>query len=415
MMHNSIISQSIYLGQRLIFDYITIINNPQVKKATDMDLISKGFKAPLKYYFNCSIKRKSCIMKISVVSPDKKLAAAAANSLVEAFKKEQERLMNVEYAQAMHPATLPGSPFSPYKRTNLLIGVLLGMLLGIGIAFIWDYLDMTIKNPDDLKKINLLTLGCVPYYADIESLYSRDKQKKNRHGNSVLDAVRVIKTIISFFKVDNPPKVIEFTSALPSAGKSTQVLLLSKITGAENKRVLIIDCDLRKPQIYKNLQLKNPAGLVNYLTNNPCNEPDEYIHPDIYPNVDLMMHGIIPPNPTELLGSKRFADMIEKLKDKYDYIFLDSPPCAGMADAMVLGKITDAIVVVVNAGKTRVHDVIRNMEQFDSLRDKIIGAILNKVNFKKSRGYYYSYGYYYYGSEKPDSESSTMVSDEKNV
>ncbi|MCK4981954.1 MAG: polysaccharide biosynthesis tyrosine autokinase, partial [Victivallaceae bacterium] len=415
MTYNSIISQSLYLGQRLISDYITIINNPQVRKKTNEYLIEQGFKAPLEYYFECSIKRKSCIMDIFVVSPDRKLATAAANNLIKAFKSEQERLMNVKYAQAMHPATLPNSSFSPHKEINLLIGVLAGVLLGIGIAFILDYLDMTIKNPDDLKKINLLTLGCVPYYADIDSLYSCDKQKKNRQGNSILDTVRVINTTISFFKVDDPPKVIEFTSAMPGAGKSTQVLLLAKIAGAENKRVLIIDCDLRKPQIYKNLELSNPEGLVNYLTDSQCNEPEKYIHSDLYPNVDLMMHGIIPPNPTELLASKRFADMIDKLKNKYDCILLDSPPCSGMADAMVLGKVTDAIVLLVDAGATRAHDVVRNLEQLDSLRDKVIGVILNKVNFKKSRGYYYSYGYYYYGSEKPDSESPTMASDEKPV
>jgi tyrosine-protein kinase len=406
MMYNSIISQSIYLGQRLILDYVNIMNNPQVKKATNEDLISQGFKAPLKYSFRCTTKRKSCIMGISVVSPDSKLAAAAANSLIMAFQNEQERLMDIKYAKAMHPATLPTLPFSPNKKINFLIGVLLGILLGIGIAFLVDYLDMTIKNPDDLRKINLLPLGIVPYYADIDELCGHSEHlKSKRQGNSVLDSVRIIGTTISFLKVDNPPKVIEFTSAMPGAGKSTQVLLLSKVLGGENKRVLVMDCDLRRPRIYKNITLPNNEGLVNYLKDSNCSDPTKYINSNIFPNVDLMAHGIIPPNPTELLGSKRFADMIEKLKDEYDCILLDCPPCSGMADAMVLGKIVDSIVMLVDAEKTRIHDVVRNMEQFDTLKEKIIGAILNKVNFKKSSEYYYSYGYYYY-SQEPDSKKS---------
>lgn len=394
--YNGIISQSIHVGQRLISDYISIMNSPQVKVKADEELIKQGFKTPLKYRFSCEIKRVSCIMTITVVSPDKKLAVATANALTKAFKNEQERLMDLEYAQIMYAATSPKSPFRPSKGINLALGLFLGIFLGIGIAFLLDYLDMTIKSPDDLKKIDLLPLGMVPYYADIDKLHECDiHSSKSRHENSVLDAVRIISTTITFLRVDNPPKVIEFTSALPGAGKSTQVLLLGKIMGSNNKRILIIDCDLRKPRIYKNIKLPNNEGLVNYLTNSNCNEPVKYINSNIFPNVDLMAHGVIPPNPTELLGSKRFADMIEKVKNEYDCVILDSPPCSGMADAMVIGKTADAIVMLVDAGKTRIHDVVRNMEQFDTLKDKIIGAILNKINLKKSGEYYYKYGYYH--------------------
>jgi tyrosine-protein kinase len=412
MMHNSIISQSIYLGQRLIFDYINIINNPQVKRATDAALIKKGFKAPLKYSFECTVKRKSCIMNIAVVSPDRKLAAEAANSLVKSFEKEQESLMDIKYAKAMHEATVAVSPFLPRKRLNLSIGIVLGILLGLAIACILDYMDMTIKNPDDLKKINLLPLGVISYYTDIDNLYIPGKTEIDRHGNSILDGIRIINTTISFLKVDDPPKAIEFTSALPSAGKSTLALLLAKIMGQEHKKILLLDCDLRKPRIDKNLKLPHETGLVNYLTDKNCDNPKKYIHSNIFPNVDLMTHGVIPPNPTELLGSKRFADMIEKLKTKYDCILLDSSPCSGMADAMVLGKSVDAIVMVVDSEKTRIHDVTRNLEQFDTLRDKIIGAVLNKVNFKKNSDYYYSYGYYYH-DENSDIEDPTPQKDQE--
>lgn len=407
MMYNNIITQSIYLGQRLIFDYVNIMNNPQVKKATNRDLISQGFKSPLKYTFKCSVKRKSCIMNIEVISPDNKLTEAAANSLINAFQNEQERLMDIKYAKVIHPATIAASPFRPRKKLNFLLGIFLGALLGLVLAYVLDYLDMTIKNPDDLKNMNLLPLGCVPYYADIATLYKPSQKYTSRHGNSILDSIRIINTTISFLQVDNPPKTIEFTSALPSAGKSTLALLLAKLMGEEHKHVLLLDCDLRKPRIDKNLQLPHEAGLVHYLTDKQCNDPKKYIHSKIFPNVDLMTHGIIPPNPTELLGSKRFADMIEKLKKKYDCILLDSSPCSGMADAMILGKSVDAIVMMVDAGKTRTHDVARNLEQFDTLSDKIIGAVLNKVNFKKNSEYYYSYSYYYQEEEEAENKEST--------
>lgn len=395
MMYNNIISQSIYVGQRLISDYESIMKSPRVKEKTNEDLIKQGFKTPLKYSFECIKKRQSCIMNIAVVSPDGKLAAAAANSLVKAFKDEQERLMDVKYAQAMYKAIPPKYPFSPRKGINLFLGFFLGLLIGLGIAFVLDYQDMTIKNPDDLKKLDLLALGIIPYHTDIDKLCGCGEDlKMTRRENSVLDAVRVISTTISFLRVDDPPKIIAFTSAMPGAGKSTQVLLLAKILGAGNKRVLIIDCDLRKPRIYKNIKLPNKDGLVNYLKDNNCNDPEKYINPDIFTGVDLMMHGLIPPNPTELLDSRRFADMLKKLREAYDCILLDSPPCFGMADAMVLGKSADAIIMMIETGKTRTHDIVRSMELFDSLSKKIIGAILNKVSSKRSNEYYYSYGYY---------------------
>jgi capsular exopolysaccharide synthesis family protein len=408
MMYNSIVSQSLYLGQRLISDYTRIMNNHQVKKATNEDLIKKGFKPPLKYTFSCSVRRQSCIMEIDVVSPDSKLSAAAANSLVKAFINEQERLMNVKYAQAMHPATLPTSPFLPRKGINLIIGLLGGLLLGIGLAILWDYLDMTIKNPDDLRKMDLLPLGCVPYYPNIPDLYSMEENQITRRGNSILDAIRIINTTISFLKIDNPPKTLQVTSALPSSGKSTQVLLLAKIMGSNNKRVLIVDCDLRKPRIYKNLKLSTSTGLVNYLKDSECDDPNKYINSNIFPNVDIMTHGVVPPNPTELLTSKRFTDTILQLEDYYDCILLDSPPCSGMADAMVLGQSVDAIIIVVETGKTRIHHIARNMEQFDTLREKVLGAILNKVNFKKNSEYYFSSDYYYDKEEKGYETTSQM-------
>jgi capsular exopolysaccharide synthesis family protein len=404
MRYNSLISQSLIVGQRLISDYIMIINNPQVKKATNEDLIKKGFKPPLKYSFNCSLKRNSCVLKVSVISSNPKLAAAAANSLVDAFKKEQERLMDLEYAEIMHPATIPYSPFYPNKKVNLIVGFILGFLIGIVVASLVDYLDMTIKAPEDLRNIGVLPLGIVPVYTEIDKLYIKnDDDKISRRDNSILDAVRIISTTINFLRVDNPPKILQFTSALPNSGKSTMVLLLSKILSAGNKRMLLIDCDLRKPKMYKNLGIKCDKGLVSYLTDKECETPKKHIISDFFPNVDFMLHGIIPPNPTELLSSKKFSDMIASLKEEYDYILLDSPPCSGMADAMVIGQNADAIILMTDFGKTRTNDVIRTLDQFDSLRSRIIGAVINKVKPKKHKDYYYLQDYYY-GTEQDNSD-----------
>ena len=396
MMYNSIISQSVYLGQRLISDYKNLLNNPEVRTACNADLIKQGFKPPFDYSFKCNIKRKSCIMTLEVVSSSKKLAVAAANSLIKAFVNEQERLMDIKYTKLIHAATLPINPFYPPKKVVLLIGLLLGLILGVGIAYVWDYFDMTVKSPDDLKVFDLLPLGITQYYRDIDKLCSQQEiSGSKRQANSILDSIRITTTTISFLKIDDPPKVLEVTSPLAGSGKSTQIMLLAKVLGNENKKVLIIDCDLRRPRIYKNIKLEDYCGLVNCLTDNPQLSLGKYIKKEIFPGVDLMPHGIIPPNPTELLSSKKFTDLIEKLRSKYDCILIDSPPCSGMADAMVIGKSADAIILVTEAGKTKLQHLSKTLEQLESLRDKIIGAIVNKMNLKKSGGYYYNYGYYY--------------------
>lgn len=407
MMYNSIISQSLHVGQSLISDYMTIMNNPAIMNRASEELASKGFKPPFEYTFNCSVKRQSCIMKIEVISTDGKLAAAAADALVNAFKNEQQRLMAIRYAESMHSATIPLQPFSPRKEINLLIGFLIGLILGGGISFFLDLINMTIKNPDDLKNLGLLPLGYVQKYKDINFLFETDEnQKMNRSGDSLLDSVRIISATISFLRVDNPPRVIVFSSALPGSGKSTLSLLLAKIRGMGNVRVLLISCDLRKPFSHKEIKNANSEGLVNYLKDNHCYNPEKYINKNVFQNVDVMTHGVIPPNPAELLESKRFADMLEILKGKYDFIFLDSPPCSGMPDTMILGGVADAVIIVVEAGKTRMNDVLRTMEQLDSLRSKIMGAILNKVVFDKVSNYYYSNYGYYYGKTTQDDISS---------
>ncbi len=404
MMYNSVVSQSLRLGNTLLRDYQRMLNGQQVRRATSEKLLEQGFKHPLTYKIGkCTTKKQSCIMDMEVISPDPKLAEAAANILLVELSKEQERLMKITYTRAIGPASLAISPFFPRKRLNLLIGIVLGALLGGLIAFLIDYLDMNVKTPEDLKQLNLLPLGIIPVMPGIEAICNPvDLTKTSRQDNSILDAVRLINTTISYLRVDNPPKVIALSSVFQQAGKTTGCILLAKVIGGSGKRVLIVDCDLRKPQIYKSFSMSAGPGLVDFLADTNNDDPAPFISKKVLPNVDVMTHGVIPPTPTELLGSKRFQDMIEQLKGKYDAILLDCPPSSGMADAMILAQSFDAMILVIESDKTRIHNLHLILEQLDSIRDKIIGGILNKVNYKKHGSYYYNSSYYYYG-EKEDS------------
>jgi len=398
--YSSLVSQSIHVSQRLVPAFLKLINSSVVKKSAAEKLYNQKFKKPLNYKFKCKIKMNSCIMDVYVTSPDPLLATAAATALTTSFSVEQERLMHVKYIQAITPASIPDNPSWPNKKMILLLGLVAGLLLGCAVAFCIELFDITIKTSDDIKEFKLLPLGIIPIAPEIDSLY--EMKTFEAHGNlhSVVEAIRVINTTIDFLRVNNPLEVIAVTSVLPNSGKTTVAVLLARAMGAAQKRVLLIDCDLRKPKLFKNLSLSRDNGLVRYLISPENTGPGEFIYNDVFPGVDVMPNSLLPPNPTELLGSKQFKDMLEQLKKDYDCILLDCPPGLNMADAMVVGNVVDGIVMLLESGHTKIKELEHLMEQFGALREKIIGTVLNKISSNNSK-----YSYYYYSKEYKNESS----------
>ncbi len=398
--YNSLVSQSLLVAQRLVPAFRKLINSPVVEKAAAEKLYKQNFKEPLKYSFKCNIKMNSCIMDVEVTSPDPALAAAAANALTEAFSAEQERLMHVKYIQAITPASIPDLPSWPRKKLILMLGMFIGLLTGSAIAFCIELLDVTIKTSDNIKAFKLLPLGLIPAVSEIDTLYKTKKFEQHGHLHIIVDAIRVINTTIGFLRVNNPLKIISITSAMPNSGKTTISILLARAMGAAQKRVLIIDCDLRKPKLFKNLSLTGDNGLVKFLISPQDSDPGKFIHKNVFPGVDVMPNSLIPPNPTELLGAERFKKMLAQVKDDYDCILLDCPPGLNMADAMVIGHVVDGIVLLLEAGRTKIKDLEHLLEQFGVLRAKIIGAVLNKGTTNSGK-----YSYYHYTSSHKDESS----------
>ncbi|MDD5729247.1 MAG: polysaccharide biosynthesis tyrosine autokinase [Victivallales bacterium] len=389
--YNNLVFSSLQVAQRLTPAFTKLVNSPEVRRATNKRLLQQNFQEPLNYNVKCNAKKQSCIIDLYVTSLSPKLAAAAANALAECFSAEQQRLMNVKYIQAITPASIPESPSGPNKNLILFLGSFGGLVLGIGIAFCIEMADVTVKTNEDIKALNLLTLGLLPQVSEVETLFKNEKIDLHGRFHLIIDAVRVINTTVDFLRVNNPLKIIGVTSALPNSGKTTSVILLAKAMGASHKRVLIIDCDLRKPKLRKNLALPDGKGLVDFLISPEDTDPETFIRRNVFPGVDAMDNALIPPNPTELLGTQRFRKMLARLKESYDCILFDCPPGLNMADAMVAGSIVDGIVLIAEAGHTRNKDIQLLLEQFGSLKEKILGVILNKVSLTGSEYSYYSY------------------------
>lgn len=221
--------------------------------------------------------------------------------------------------------------------------------------------------------------------AEISFITDRDKL------SPISEAYRAIRTNLQFAAAgDKKVKTIVFTSALPSEGKSTTDTNLAIVMGQDNKRVLLVDCDLRRPVMHRRFGLPN-RGLTNCFADDL--KLADVIQHDIYPNLDVVTSGPIPPNPAELLGSPKMQELLQGVEDDYDYILLDLPPILVVTDAAIVGSKADGVILVVGSGDISPDEARQAKALLEKAHVNILGVVLNKVPQKHQGNYYY---YYYY-------------------
>ncbi len=204
------------------------------------------------------------------------------------------------------------------------------------------------------------------------------------------EAYRTLRTNIQFSSYDKEVKVITVTSSRPGEGKSTVACNMA-ITFAENgKKVLLVDADLRRPTVHKKFKLPNSVGIVNVIMNVDLFE--QIVHKNVTEGLDILTSGVIPPNPSELLGSKKFKRFIEQMSNLYDTIILDSPPLLAVTDAQVLTTISDGTVVVAQHGVTKKDEIMHAKDLLEKVKGNILGVVLSQIP-AEDNGYYYYYSY----------------------
>ncbi len=295
------------------------------------------------------------------------------------------------------------APVSPNKAMNFTLGGLLALLAGVGVVFLLDYLDDTIRTKDELEKItDVPLLGVIPRIegrgAETEK---RDLYAFHQPKSTVSEAFRGVRTALTMRAHGTRHRVLALSSAGPREGKTTTVINLATVLAYSSKRTLIIDADLRKPRVHKSFGLENTRGLTNCIVGE--DDPLAYCLETSVPGVDVLPSGPIPPNPSELLGSERMREIVAALRKRYDHVIIDTPPIGAVTDAAVLGTIVDGVILVVHAGKTRSGIVQRGLEQLRYISAPVEGVILNNLHVR-GRYYpgYYTYYYYYsyYGAGK---------------
>lgn len=308
-----------------------------------------------------------------------------------------EKAQNIN-VWVVEKAQVPQIPSKPNKKRNILLGIIMGLFGGIGLALFIEYLDNTIKTPDDIEeRYNIPVLATISQSKNkIESLY---KVVIDEPSSALAESFKSLRAPILLSSSDSPPKAILITSMAPKDGKTTIATNLATAIAESGSEVLLIDCDLRRPMLHKIFGIENNKGLSTFI----AGTSDIKIVQNVQSrNLSIITSGPIPPNPSELLISKRLKELVQVLKDKFDFIIIDTPPLISVSDTLTVSKIVDASLIVTRFGKTTYEMMNHGLKQMAGIESKVIGTVINAVDEKKS-GYHYYYhynkAYQYYASD----------------
>lgn len=305
------------------------------------------------------------------------------------------------------PAVPSSDPVSPQPMRNLALAVALSLVLGIGLVLLLGYLDDTVKTPEDVQRVTgKISIGLIP---KVTSAVNWEEMQADPR-SAAAEAFRGLRTNLQFATAGQNVKTLLITSARPGEGKSTTALQLALVLAQAGQRVILVDADLRRPQVHRLAGLPNRAGLTNMLLAGPGAEMQPLLQWTDVPSLEILPTGPLPPNPADILNLPRMGDIIAHLESISDMVLIDTPPMA-FSDALILTHFVDGALMVVEAGKTRTKELAEAAHAFEQSGMPISGAILNKVDFGRSgyRRYEYYRAYYDRDNDTPRIGSEDVV------
>ncbi len=373
-----------------IFNEKLQLNDLQLKNSAYKDMVSKT-QGELK---NLPDQMGELVKLEREKSSAEKLFLMLEQKYQEATINERARVGN---ASILDLGLDNNSPVAPDRPKIILFGVLAGLGLGLAFAFLRNYLDKSIKSPDELESKGASVLSWIPKIeaSGKNGVSGTEFIVGNKANSAASEAFKALRTRIQFSKLESDQlKTILVTSSIPMEGKTIVAANLAGSFAQAGKKVLILDCDLRKPRIHNVFETDKFPGLSDFLFTNVTIEDITRRTP--MDNLYFITSGTIPPNPSELLGSEQMKQFMNKLKESYDIIIVDSPPFITVTDSEILYNITDGTVLVCQANKTPSDAFWKTYERLSKkYPHHLLGCVLNNFNFKSSYGYYYNYYYYY--------------------
>lgn len=312
------------------------------------------------------IKGNTPIIEIKYVSSDWQVAEDVISAIIENFEVSVKEVILNTYTKVVDSVEV--SELSQGRATKIILGGFIGLLIGFGIVFLLELLDDTVSKKGDLEKVlPIPILGQVPLVKD----------ENNKPTSSFIEAYRGIRTRLEYSSVDKKLKTLMITSAEPAAGKSSISLNLASVLSQGGKKVVIVDCDLRKPSIHMKLKLTNNKGLTDYLIGKiKLNEAIRKVNN----NLEVITSGNKATDPSNIIGSKAMEKFINELNEIYDYVIIDTPSIKNINDGLELANKCDGVIYVVKAEKTKKDDIIEGYRELEDINANIIGSILNGVS-----------------------------------
>jgi capsular exopolysaccharide synthesis family protein len=390
-------SQGSTFTQQRVKSYANLVTSPSITEAVIAQLRLPYTPGQLAGEISASSPLDTVVLDIDVSDPDPARAAKIANAVgvqfpryISTLETPTGQVLSPVWITVTRDAVAPTVPVSPRIPLNLALGLIVGLGLGIAAAVLRDQLNTAVSGVSDIEKLTgAIPLGVVPY----DAAASKQPLVTADQFGGRAEAFRTLRTNLQFADVDDPPRIIAITSALPAEGKTTTACNVALTLAQSGARVILVEGDLRKPAVGRYLGLSNAVGLTNVLAGH-------YELRDVIVGYDrdtlaVLPSGPTPPNPSELLGSQQMRQLLTTLVDHYDLVIIDAPPLLPVTDAAVLSAEADGAIIVVRHGKSRREEVERALQALNSVNAKVLGSVLNFAPRKKRRGGYDGYGYGY--------------------
>ena len=389
----TITQNDILLNQKLVETYTRIIKSKlvldQVISETGITYTAEelGQNVAVEAYENTEM------LKISVTDSDPELAASIANSIAQVFSGEVAKIYQMNNISVIDIAQVPEEVSNNTLTRDFFIALFISIFGSIGVIFIIYYFDDSIKLTDDLEEEIGMPVIAKVFKSDIGSK-NRGKVELlvQKYPKSVVsESIKTLRTNLQFSSVDSELKTILVTSSIPGEGKSFISANLSISFTQTDKKVLIVDCDMRKGRQHRIFKLSNTKGLSNLLIDDMTNYKD-YINKTSIKNLYIITRGTVPPNPSELLNSNKNSELIKILRSKFDIIIFDGVPCNGLPDSIIMSKLVDKVLIVSSESVTPRSVLESTKKQLKNVEAPVAGDVLNNVNRKNSKyGKYYGY------------------------
>ena len=293
-------------------------------------------------------------------------------------------------------ARVPDERHSPKVALNLAVALLLGMMLGVLVAFVREFLDDSFKSPTDIEqKLRLSVLGIIPRLGKDETVAKAHEDARSAFAESY----RSVRTALQYSTDTGVPRILLITSPGPSEGKTTSAISLARNFAQLGKRVLLVEADMRNPSLHRQMGLRGEAGLSSVLAGSAT--PSDAIQATDHERLKVMLAGPLPPNPAELLAGSRLVSLLTVVSEQFDQIIIDGPPVLGIADAPILSNSAHATIMIIKAGSTRINSAQQAVKRLLAARARVLGCLLTQYD-AKAAGYGYDYASYYaYGATAP--------------